>query len=189
MRRFAGNQEMENNKMKMHRAPLALLLGTFTVFGCWQKLDEHASDGVQNVNIDPAGGIGAKFPTETTTPEIGQTAAENGDPNTFATSGCDKDKTDTQTVLKNDCENCHQVGANGNFQGVDDIMTLINKAASVKYTGQKFIVPGDPSHSLIFQRVLAGEMPPPSSDVTVIVPRPSISDMSVLQQWIMCLSN
>jgi hypothetical protein len=190
MRRFAGNQEMENKKMKMHRAPLALLLGTFTVFGCWQKLDENASSGVTQVNIDPNGGIGAKFPIETTTPEIGETALDNGDNATTAATGCEKDAFDTQTMLKTDCEGCHQVGANGNLQGIDDMMSLVNKPASSKYpAGTMFIVPGDPANSLIFKRILAMEMPPPSSDVGSQLPHPSISDMSVLQQWIMCLKN
>jgi hypothetical protein len=187
MRRFAGNQE--NNTMKMYRAPLALLLGTFMTVGCWQKLDENASSGIIQVNVDTAGGIGAKFPVETTTPEIGKTALDNGDNASTATDGCDKDQFDTQAMIKTDCEGCHQVGANGNLQGIDDIMSLINKPASSKFAGWKFIVPGDPANSLIFKRVTALEMPPPSSDVQNQLPHPSISDMSVLQQWIMCLGN
>jgi len=175
--------------MTMYRAPLALLLGTFMTVGCWQQLDQNASSGVTQVNVDTAGGIGAKFPVKTTTPEIGETALDNGDPNTTAATGCDKDQYDTQQILSKDCDGCHQVGANGNLQGIDDIMTLINKAASNKFMGQKFIVPGDPANSLIFKRVTSFEMPPPSSDVGSQMQYPTISDMSVLQQWIMCLAN
>jgi len=110
MRRFAGNQEMENNTMTMYRAPMALLLGTFMTVGCWQQLDQNASSGVTQVNVNPADGIGAKFPVETTTPEIGETALDNGDPATTAATGCDKDKFDAQEILSKDCDGCHQIG-------------------------------------------------------------------------------
>lgn len=174
--------------MTKYRAPLALLLGSLSMFGCWQQLDSSASSGIISVNVDPKGGLGAKFPDMTTTPEIGEVAADNGDPTSFAKSGCDKDQFDTQAMMNNDCANCHETGSNGNFQGVNDITTLINKTASTKYpAGTKFIVPGDPANSLIFKRIMALEMPPPSSDVTNQLPHPTISDMSVLQQWIMCM--
>lgn len=190
MRRFAGNQEMEKNTMTTYRAPLALMLGTFAMFGCWQQLDQGASAGVTSVAVNTKDGLGAKFPEMTTTPAIGETAADNGDPSTFAANGCAKDEFDTQTALNTYCQNCHEGGSNGNFQGVADIMTLVNKPASAKYpAGTMFIVPGDPANSLIFKRITALEMPPPTSDVTNPIPHPTISDMSVLQQWIMCLNS
>ena len=176
--------------MTTYRAPLALMLGTFAMFGCWQQIDEGASAGVVSVNVNPKDGLGAKFPAMTTKPAIGKTAADNGDPTTFADSGCAKDEFDTQTALNLYCQNCHLGGSNGNFQGVNDIMSLVNKAASSKYpAGTKFIVPGDPANSLIFKRITALEMPPPSSDVESQLPHPTISDMSVLEQWIMCLGS
>jgi hypothetical protein len=187
MRRFAGNHEMENNKMTTYRASLPLLLVTFTMFGCWQQIDEGASAGITPVTTT-GGGLGAKFPIDTETPEIGKTALDNGDNATVAATGCEKDAFDTQLALKTFCEGCHQVSTNGNLQGIDDITSLINKPASSKFMGWKFIVPGDPANSLIFKRVLALEMPPASSDVNNPIPHPSISDMSVLQQWIMCLA-
>ena len=93
--------------MTMYRAPLALLLGTFMTVGCWQQLDQNASSGITQVNVDPAGGIGAKFPIETETPAIGETALDNGDPDTTAKSGCDKDAFDGQQMLSEDCDGCH----------------------------------------------------------------------------------
>ena len=190
MRRFAGNQEMENKKMKMHRAPMALLLGTFAVFGCWQQLDEHASDGVQNITVDTAGGIGAKFPTATETPQIAETALDNGDPDSFASSGCAKDAFDGQKMLSAMCDGCHMSGALGNLVGIDTAaMSLVGKEASSVYPGWKYLVAGDPSKSLIFHRVaVVQDMPPPSTGDSPL-PHPSISDMSVLQQWIMCMAN
>jgi hypothetical protein len=189
MRRFAGNQEMEN-KMKMYRAPLALLLGTFTVFGCWQKLDENASSGITPVSADQGGGIGAKFPVDTTTPEIGETAAENGDPNTTAPDGCSKDAFDGQAMLTKMCDGCHMSGAIGNLVGIDTAQaSLVGKEASSMYAGWKYLVAGDPSKSLIYQRVAVRQDMPPPSTVDSPLPHPSISDMSVLQQWIMCMGN
>jgi hypothetical protein len=190
MRRFAGNQEMENNTMKMHRAPLALLLGTFTVFGCWQQLDEHASDGVQNVVVNPNDGIGAKFPINTTTPEIGETATETGDNASVATTGCDKDAFDGQEMLKTMCDGCHMGGALGNLKGIDTAQaSLIGVEASSNFPGWKFLVAGDPAKSLIYHRVaVVQDMPPPSTADSPL-PHPTVSDMSVLQQWIMCMAN
>jgi len=104
MRPFARNQEMENNTMTMYRAPLALLLGTFMTVGCWQQLDQNASSGITQVNVDPSGGIGAKFPVETETPAIGETALDNGDPDTTAKSGCDKNAFDGQKMLSEMCD-------------------------------------------------------------------------------------
>jgi hypothetical protein len=189
MRRFAGNQEMEN-KMKMYRAPLALLLGTFTVFGCWQKIDENASSGITPVTTDQGGGIGAKFPIDTTTPEIGQTALDNGDNASTAATGCDKDAFDGQTMLKTMCDGCHMGGAIGNLVGIDTAQaSLIGKEASSAYPGWKYLVAGDPAKSLIYHRVaVVQDMPPPSTGDSQL-PHPSISDMSVLQQWIMCMAN
>lgn len=184
MRRFAGNQEMEN-KMTTYRAPLALLLVSFAMFGCWQKIDDGASAGITPVTTT-GGGIGAKFPVETTTPEIGEVAADNGDPTSTATSGCDKTAFDGQTMLSTFCDGCHQTGSIGNLVGIDTAATsLVGKGASSKYPGWKYIVAGSPETSLIYDRiVMAGDMPPPSTSDSV-VPHPSISDMSVLRQWIL----
>ena len=176
--------------MKMYRAPLALLLGTFTVFGCWQQLDEHASDGVTNVAVDQNGGIGAKFPVETQTPEIGQTALDNGDNASTAATGCDKDAFDGQTMLKTFCDGCHMSGALGNLKGIDTAQaSLIGLEASSNFPGWKYLIAGDPNKSLIYHRIAVTQDMPPPSTVDSPIPHPSISDMSVLQQWIMCMAN
>ncbi len=70
-------------------------------------------------------------------------------------------------------------------------MSLVNKPASIKYpatSGPSSSCRAIHANSLIFKRITAGEMPPPSSDVTNPIPHPTISDMSVLQQWIMWAS-
>jgi hypothetical protein len=181
---------MENNTMKMYRAPLALLLGTFMTVGCWQELDQNASSGITQVNVDPAGGIGAKFPVETATPDIGKTALDNGDPDKIATSGCDKDAFDGQQMLSTFCDGCHMGGAIGNLKGIDTAQaSLIGVEASSMYPGWKYLVAGDPNKSLIYHRIAVTQDMPPPSTVDSPIPHPTISDMSVLQQWIMCMAN
>jgi hypothetical protein len=48
----------------------------------------------------------------------------------------------------------------------------------------RFLVPGDPDHSRIYVRAMRGEMPPPDVVGLPANPRPSVSDLSVLQAWI-----
>lgn len=184
MRRFAGNQEMEN-KMTTYRAPLAMLLVTFAMFGCWQQVDEGASAGITPVTTT-GGGIGAKFPTDTMTPEIGEVAADNGDATKTAMTGCEKTAFDGQAMLSFFCDSCHSTGGLGNLVGIDTAaMSLVGREASSKYPGQKYIVPGSPETSLIYERiVMSSDMPPPTT-LDAPVPHPSISDMSVLRQWIL----
>jgi len=184
MRRFAGNQEMEN-KMTTYRAPLALLLVSFAMFGCWQKIDDGASAGIIPVTTTD-NGIGAKFPVDTTTPEIGEVAADNGDATSTAKTGCDKTAFDGQAMLSFFCDGCHQQGAIPNLVGIDTAaMSLVGREASSKYPGQKYIVVGSPETSLIYQRiVMSADMPPPTT-LDAPVPHPSISDMSVLRTWIL----
>ncbi len=166
MRRFAGNQEMENKKMTMYRAPLALLLGSFAMFGCWQKLDEQRLDGIIPVNVNAGGGIGAKFPVETTTPEIGETALDNGDPNS------DRDHRLRQGRVRRsgDAVDASAMAATGaersaTWRGsIRHQASLIGIEASSKYPGWKYIVAGDPG-KLAHLSPHRGrqDMPPPST--------------------------
>jgi hypothetical protein len=66
------------------------------------------------------------------------------------------------------------------------INTMANQAA---FPGWKYIVPGDPEHSLIYHRAaVVQDMPRKSTDVTGVNVALTISDMSVLRAWIMCLA-
>ncbi len=174
--------------MTKYRAPLVLLLGTFAMYGCWQKLDENAAIDTTSINVDPKGGIGAKFPVNTDTPEIGENPADNGDPTSTTTDPCKKTADDGQAILSNYCDGCHQAGAIGNLVGIDTAAaSLIDKGASSAYPGWKYLVAGDPDKSLIFHRVAVVQDMPPPSTVDAPIMHPTISDMSVLQQWIMCM--
>jgi hypothetical protein len=78
---------------------------------------------------------------------------------------------DGEAVLRTYCVRCHSgPRARGDFDFVANTPQLIAK---------RFVVPGDGAHSVILERVEAGEMPPP--DVT---PRPSPAEIAVLRAWI-----
>ena len=171
------------------RAPLFLALGTVAVFGCWQKLDSNASHDTPNTNADPSQGLGGPFPINVTTPDIGITAGENGDPTSVSQNACDKVESDFKDIRMTFCSMCHQDIASGTLTHIEDDASIVNvMSGSGKYPGMKYIVPGDPLNSLIYKRVVMnGDMPPPST-IEAVVPHPSISDMSVLRQWIFCLT-
>jgi hypothetical protein len=192
MARSTNNREF--NQMT-YRAPLLLVLGSVALMvwmaGCMQQLDSHASDGITNVNVDPNGGLGAPFAVETTTPDIGVVADENGDPTETTTNPCDKVKSDAKQVRTTFCNRCHQgVGITSQLDNIDDETSFINQMADqAKFPGWKLLVPGDLDKSLIYQRVVVrGDMPPPST-IDAPVPHPSISDMSVLREWVLCESS
>jgi hypothetical protein len=63
-----------------------------------------------------------------------------------------------------------------NFSFVLDVDIL---ATAVSSTGKRFIVPGYPQQSRLYERVANGEMPP-----AVITTRPNGSDLQALAQWI-----
>ncbi len=46
----------------------------------------------------------------------------------------------------------------------------------------RLLKPGDPAHSVVYARIANNEMPP-NQDL-IPVPRPTISELSVLQNWI-----
>jgi len=86
-------------------------------------------------------------------------------------------RSEARTILEADCAGCHETpGKEANF---DFILELDKLKTGVASTGERFVVPGDPGHSRIYQRVSAGEMPP-----TGKMPRPSQADVAVIGQWI-----
>ncbi len=174
----------------MHRHSSLLLLACLPLLlgGCFQQLDAGAAGELPcdfgNVCPPPADGT---IPVMTSTPPIlladGRTT----------TDPCVKVLEDSRAIRKATCAGCHDgqgaLGAPLTFVLDDD--ACAQKESSPKYMRQRYVVPGDPEHSLIYQRaVVVGDMPPTSTDVANgNNPRPSISDYSVLRQWIMCLSH
>lgn len=112
------------------------------------------------------------------------------DPANLPSPGCAQTCADAQAILSNDCGACHSSGYNGNLNRVMDYHGLVNVEASSKYPGLFYVVPGDPENSLLYERIITREMPPTSSDVTSQLPRPSVSDTSILYEWIKsCVPN
>jgi hypothetical protein len=194
MRRPATIRE----KMKMTtRAPLLLALGTLAVTGCLQKLDAGASSGTTPITETDGGGIGAPFQIIETTPPI----AIKSDPNTGDPVGpttddpCVKVIQDSVDIRTHACGLCHEASTpTGTALGSplnhilenDSVVGVMANQAS--FPGWKYIVPGDPENSLIYHRAaVVQDMPKVVSDPTMQSPHLSISEMSVLRQWIMCL--
>ncbi|HEX4353037.1 MAG TPA: hypothetical protein VHZ95_08990 [Polyangiales bacterium] len=98
-------------------------------------------------------------------------------------------------ILENNCARCHGGATPGARQGsppfdcvldTTRLLTMVSATAVDPDTMQPahFLVPGDPDHSRIYLRPLHGEMPPPDVVGLPPNPRPSVSDLSVLRQWI-----
>jgi mono/diheme cytochrome c family protein len=78
---------------------------------------------------------------------------------------------DGEAVLRRYCVRCHSgPAARGDFDFVANTPKLIAKG---------FVVPGDGSHSVVLERVEAGEMPPPG-----VKQRPSAKEIAALRAWI-----
>jgi Planctomycete cytochrome C len=78
---------------------------------------------------------------------------------------------DGEAILRKYCVRCHSgPAARGDFDFVANTQQLIAKG---------FVVPGDGAHSEVFERVQAGEMPPPA-----VKKRPSAAEIAVLGAWI-----
>jgi hypothetical protein len=117
----------------------------------------------------PGGSIGPQADATAPSPgplDAGMMAAE-----------CTSVRGEARRVLQTNCATCHQAPANqANFSFCLDVDKL---AMSVSSTGKKFLVPGSPEQSRIFERVANGEMPP-----AAIKQRPTEGDLAVLRKWI-----
>jgi hypothetical protein len=75
-------------------------------------------------------------------------------------------------------------GAPLNFV-LDDGMLTNPGVVSTKY-GKRYVIPGDPDNSLVYLRAaIVQDMPPGASDVRNTAPPVTVSDESVLRQWIL----
>jgi hypothetical protein len=173
----------------MHRRFSMMFVVCATLTGaCMQQLDTGAAS--DQSNVDPPGqASGAKFPIVLDTPAIGLAADPSGDATDTTTDPCDKVRKDAMDVRQRNCSACHEgtdsvVGAPLNF--VLDDSTLTNPATvSAKY-GKRYIIPGDPDNSLIYLRAaIVQDMPPSATDVRNTSTTVTISEQSVLRQWIL----
>lgn len=175
-----------------HHASLlmASALSTLTFGACLQPLDSEAAGGGAAADLE--GGIAAAFPVNLETPEISGTIdPESGETTSVVATACDKVLADSIEIRKRTCEKCHEgdgsLGAPLNHILDDDQMIGVMADPS-SFPGWKYIVPGDPENSLVYHRAaVIQDMPRKGSDVTIVNAGLSISDMSVLHAWIMCL--
>ncbi len=98
-------------------------------------------------------------------------------------------------MLSTYCARCHGGQTAGAHQGqppFDFILDATRLKSAVSATvkdavsGQpaRFLLPGAPPRSRVYVRVAGGEMPPPDIVGLPPNPRPTISDLSVLYEWI-----
>ena len=180
--------------MNFHFASLLICISCAA--GCIQKLDDRlAADGALPRPVsEPAAcggaqGFACNFPVDTTTPDIGLKANDAGDvtDSTDPSGACAKVVQDTADILKRKCAGCHEGAPNVPGAPLTFIMdpTLLatTPSTSQKFTGQPYLMPGNPEGSLIYQRaVLIKDMPlqSPLSPPSYL----TVSEASVLRQWI-----
>lgn len=128
------------------------------------------------------------------------TVIEDGDREVFtdidesmpAANGCEKTALDAHAILQEHCAACHGIGAASmgvpRFDFVMDDDQL--KAKTWERMGQpalRFLVPGDPDNSVVYQRAaMARDMPPVQGDPQQpYYPRVTYSQSSVLREWIL----
>jgi len=107
---------------------------------------------------------------------------------------CVKTRQDKTEILTAYCARCHSgataVGLPPWDFVLDDQKLVSEQWIREGQPAQRFAIPGDPEHSAIYVRLaIVGDMPPQPTDLgTPRNPQPSLSDVSVLREWIMhCL--
>jgi hypothetical protein len=92
-------------------------------------------------------------------------------------ASCEVLRVQTRQILEKHCAPCHQAPANqANFSFCLDVDAL---ARAVSSTGKRFLVPGFPEQSRMFERVANREMPP-----AIVTQRPTQEEIAVLRGWI-----
>jgi hypothetical protein len=167
---------------------LAVLLALVAA-GCYQPVDAGAAKG--GVSLAPSGAAGSGGHTVALdTPPI-----ELDDQGNTTTDPCEATRAQSQDILSNYCGRCHGGASAGAHQGQPPFDYVLDPAklktavsATVKdpVTMQpvRFLLPGAPARSRVYVRVAVGEMPPPDIVGLPANPRPTISDLSVLYEWI-----
>jgi hypothetical protein len=156
-----------------------LLLGSLSA--C-QPLDTEAASG--GIPPDDEEGSGAGLDPEL----IELSEVQGGD-------ACEVVDRQAHAILERSCARCHGGASPGARQGAppfdavldtERLVTLTSATVTDPTTHEpaRFLVPGDPDRSRIYLRPLNGEMPPPDIIGLPPNPRPSVSDLSVLRQWI-----
>jgi hypothetical protein len=166
---------------------LALLLGASMPLACFQSLQPGAADNTQP-RLDAA-------PPPTTalqTPDI----ELDFEGKRKTTDPCVATTEQAKDILTTSCAGCHGGGpaamqGQPPFDCVLDFEKLKTKVSDTvkdprdSSKPMRFLIPGDPDDSRLYVRVAHGEMPPPLPFGVKDIPRPTISDISVLREWIL----
>jgi hypothetical protein len=95
-----------------------------------------------------------------------------------------------RAILEANCAPCHAPpAAMGGFRSILDFPVLVTLTSSTlrdPITGEpvRLVIPGDPDGSRLYRRAAGNEMPPMRDASLPPLPRPTISDISILRQWI-----
>ena len=101
-------------------------------------------------------------------------------------------------ILSADCASCHGGRTAGENKGTPPFDFVLNTAKLLvarsttardpvdPTKGMRFLVPGDPDGSRLYLLMAGGTppMPPPSPSGQAPMPAPTVSDLSLLRQWI-----
>ena len=137
---------------------------------------------MQPINTRATAGGGARDPNATPTTAIEPSQLPIGtditDESKTTDDPCVKTRSDKTEVLKAYCASCHFV--------LDDAALISREWIREGQPAQRFVIPGDPDNSVLYTRVaIIGDMPAQPSDLaTPRSPAPSLSDISILHEWI-----
>jgi len=172
----------------MHRyLPLCLLLCAPIATSCFQTLDDGAA------SKDPP-------PLDSVTPDAWPTTQFLDGPLPFgffdnagnlveSDNPCKATTTQAANILLKYCAQCHAGRTPAENQGMPPFDFLLDlKKLTTTFTNNTdppllFVAPGDPDHSRIYLRAWHAEMPPPDLP-NIHYLRPTVSDVSVLHNWI-----
>jgi hypothetical protein len=170
-----------------HRSiSLCILLATPLLGSCFlQPVDSAASSQTSAVQNAPRG------PTKVLeTPPI----ELDFDGKRTTTDPCTATREQALEILTTYCAGCHggrtPAEKHGDFNTILDTSALVMGVSSTVNDPQnptmkmRLLVPGNPDDSRIYLRVSHGEMPPPAMLGLPPNPTPTISDISVLREWI-----
>jgi hypothetical protein len=139
-----------------------------------------------------AGGGSFCQPALAQTPPAGHDEAGNA-----VTDQCQAVEIQSQGLRSTYCAGCHQSPANqGQFNFILNDSKLTTSFTSYPVDGGfwRYVVPGDCDDSFIYYRIRLGQtidpatnQPPALGMPPAGLPRPAISDLSVLREWINCL--
>jgi hypothetical protein len=170
------------------RAVLGVGVALALANGCLQKVNDGASRGIGGA---PSGGSDMITRIVPSTDPI---ALDPMDEASTTMDPCEKTRRDKTEILTAFCASCHAGSAAvglppWNFVLDDD--RLVNELWTREgQPPQRFVIPGDPVHSALYQRMaIAGDMPPQPTDLgTHRNPTPSLADISIIEDWILhCL--